>query len=94
MYVNRRTFTVRKQEEAVALLQKARTLISGQTARILISEFGPFDTMAIEFEFATLTDYEQFWSGLGDVPGMANILEQWNELIEGGKLNELWRVAE
>ncbi len=57
------------------------------------SLFGPFDTIEVEFEFATLADYERFWANLFEQPEFLETLGRWSELLESGGTNELWRVA-
>jgi len=96
MLINRRTFTTKrgKLEEAVALLIEAQALIPDQPVRITTAEFGPFDTLVMDFDFATLADYERFWTGFFERPEFAETLARWYELIEPGGSNELWRVAE
>jgi hypothetical protein len=84
MYVNRRTFTTKrgKLAEAAALLAAAQSLAPEQTVRIILAEFGSFDTIALEFEFETLAAYEAFWSDLNDHPEMAGVMTKWTELTE------------
>ncbi len=96
MYINRRTFSTKhgKQEQAVALLIEAQALIPEQVVRIATSEFGQLDSLAVEFDFATLADYERFWTELFESPDFAETLGRWAELIEIGGSNELWRAAE
>ena len=66
MYINRRTFNTKrgKQREAIALLLEAQALIPEQPMRVIVPVFGTFDTLAVEFDFATLVDYERFWAEL------------------------------
>ncbi len=62
--------------------------------RIATAEFGLFDTLALEFDFATLADYERFWAELAERADFVEIFGRWGELIETGGCNELWRAAE
>ena len=96
MYINRRTFTTKpgKEKEAVALLIEAQALIPEQPVRISTSVFGTRDTLAVEFDFATLADYERFWAELYERPDFAETLGRWGTLLETGWSNELWRAAE
>ncbi len=96
MYINRRIFTTKngKQQEAAALLIEAQALIPDQQVRIATSVFGTFNKLVMEFDFATLTDYERFWAGFFARPELAETLAQWEKLIETGGSNELWRAAE
>ncbi len=96
MYINRRTFTTKhgKQQEIIALIMETQASIPEQSVRITTPEFGPFDTLALEFDFATLADYERFWTEFFERPETAEMMAQWDELVETGGSNELWRVAE
>ena len=91
MYINRRTFNTKqgKQKEAVALLLEAQALIPEQPMRMSTPVFGPFDTLAVEFEFATLADYERFWAELWERPDFAETLGRWGKLIDTGGSNEV-----
>ena len=94
MIVNRRTFVARRGrlKEAVALNQ-AEMERTDSTARLYVSETGSFDTIAMEFEFENLKEYEKSWAEYFASPEAAPFLEEWTEITETGGTNEIWRLV-
>jgi hypothetical protein len=89
--VNRRTFTAArgKNQEAIDLLREGAK-DSGTRYRILSSSYGRFDEIALEVEFETMAQMEQFWAEFDAAPGSMDLLARWNDLTEPGGLNEVW----
>jgi hypothetical protein len=95
MIVNRRTNIVKtgRLEEAAALAKAERERLDGQW-RIYVSNIGPYDTIAHEFWFESLQEYETSWSEWFATPEADAFLEKWNDLIEPGGANEIWNLVE
>jgi hypothetical protein len=87
-------------EEALALLREADHLVKQVTPdaafRIYSSEFGPFDTIAVEQETASLSAYERQWADFG--AALDTQLTAWftrgQEITELGGSNEIWRLVD
>ena len=95
MIVNRRTFIAKKAKfgKVVELLQEAVEKMDCPGAtRIYASQFGPFDTVAIELEFKDWEQYHAFWERIG--AGEAAWWEQWFANTETGGANEMWNLVE
>ena len=94
MIVNRRTFFAKRGrlKEAVAL-NRAEMERTNSTARVYVSETGLFDTIAMEFEFESLDEYEKSWGEYFASPEAAPFLEKWAEVTEPGGNNEIWRLV-
>ena len=104
MLVNRRTFITRKPyfEEALQLLvelgQLTKQIAPDAAFRVYASEYGPFDTIAYEYEVETLTTMEQLEASFVADPQTAARFQEWfkrwNEVTEPGGMNEIWRLIE
>ena len=94
MIVNRRTFITKRGhlKEAVAL-NRSEMERTNSTARVYVSETGLFDTIAMEFEFENLGEYEKTWVEYFASPEAASFLEKWAEVTEPGGTNEIWRLV-
>jgi hypothetical protein len=95
MLVNRRTFVVKRghMDEVVALIQ-AEMKRTNDKSRIYVSETGSFDTIAGEWEFESLAEYEKGWAEYFATPEATTFLQKWNELTETGGTNEIWTLVE
>lgn len=95
MIVQRLTFRARGgQRTAAAELAKAERERLGGTHRIYLSYLGRYDTIAMEFDFEDLAGMEAFWSEWFATPESATFLEEWNELLEADRTNEVWTLVE
>ena len=95
MIVNRRTNIVKtgRMDELLALVTAERERGDG-TFRIYVSNIGPYDTVAFEFEFESLVEYETFWSEWSATPEGGAFMEKWNDLVKPGGANEIWNLVE
>ena len=95
MLINRRTFIVKRGslDETLALL-KASKQRDGVDYRLYVSNIGPFDRIAMEFEFENLEAYEKGWAEWESTPEAAVFMEKWNELTETGGANEIWKLVD
>ena len=80
-------------EEVVALAKAERERMDG-TWRIYVSDIGPHDTIAFEFEFENLEAYERGWSEWAATPEAAAFMEKWNDLVKPGGATEIWTLVE
>jgi len=104
MLVNRRTFIINKPyfQEALDLLVEARKITKAMkpdaVLRVYASEYGAFDTVAYEYESASLATLEQELSSLFGNPETADLLaewfKRWQEITAPGGANEIWLLAE
>jgi hypothetical protein len=62
--------------------------------RIYTGNIGPFDAVAVDFEFEDLAALEKFWTEWSTKPETAEFWKKWNELVEAGGGNEVWNVEE
>jgi hypothetical protein len=97
MLTNRRTFNVKTgcMEAAIQLLKDTAVLvpvISARPYRLQTAYFGPFDVLAMEFDFESLKEYEDFWGAVIGHAVMEAFFEKWNVLTSGGGVNELWET--
>ena len=97
MWVNRRTFRIRKGKmaEAVAFLKrisppawKGRVYFGGPAA------LAPLDLVSIEWQFETLEDYAAAMAGMADPGGGSPANEELDQLTVPGGSSEIWRVEE
>ncbi len=89
MYVNRRTFIVKRgcTDEAVAMLVEG----SGDSdARIYRSHYGPFDTVAFEIEAASMAEMEAIWNEWSESPESETFMQRWHEITKSGGKSEIW----
>ena len=83
MLVNRRTFLVKKPhfDEALDLLVQLRTLAKESrpdaNIRVYASEYGTFDTIALEVESASLATLEQELSTFANTPETSDRFAAW-----------------
>jgi hypothetical protein len=96
MFVNRRTFVVKegKMEEVLARFKAAASLDPPRALRIYTSEVGAFNTIAFEAEFESLQEFESFFTGLPDLPELAEAQARLAGLTVPGGSNEVWRLVE
>ena len=97
MIVQRNVIAVRQgcMEEAVALMKAA---IEGNTNykhgyRIYTPEIGPFDVLAVEWEFDSLEEQQKVWAEWSAWPGAAAFFEKWFKLSERGGGTEILNLA-
>jgi hypothetical protein len=98
MIVNRRTFIVKTghMDQLLALVKAAKEQFStsAHAWRTYAPQIGPFDVVAIEWEYESLEEYEKDWAEWGATPESAAFMDKWNQLTESGGSNEIWRLAE
>jgi subtilisin-like proprotein convertase family protein len=80
-------------QEVVALVKAERERQNG-TWRIYVSDIGPHDTIAFEFELENLEEYERGWSEWRATPEAAAFMEKWNDLVKPGGATEIWTLVE
>ena len=97
MVVQRNVIVVRQgcMEEAVALVKAA---IEGNKGykhgyRIYTPEIGPFDVLAVEWEFESLEDQQKSWAEWAARPDTPVFMEKWNEVFERGGSGEIWNLV-
>ena len=96
MLVNRRTFISKpgRAEEAANFLKQAMQLTDhARSARVYVSEIGPFDTIAVEVEVESLADYERRFAEWA-AKTTPEFWEKWYSLCENGGANEIWRLVD
>ena len=95
MIVHRQTNIVKigRMEEVIALVKAERERQNG-TWRIYVSDIGPRDTIAFEFEFENLQDYEKGWSEWLATPEAGAFMDKWDDLVEPGGADEIWNMVE
>ncbi len=98
MIVERRTFLVKatKEQELVELIKaaiEANTIFTG-TYRIYIPEIGPFNVVAVEWEYEDLEEMQAVWDAWWE-PNLATqeFWEEWVALTERGGQREVWQLA-
>jgi hypothetical protein len=96
MYVNRRTYVVKrgKLDEVLARFSARDRLDQPRALRIYTSEVGVFDTIALEAEFESPQEFESFFAGLPDLPELAEAQAKLAGLTVPGGSNEVWRLVE
>ncbi len=97
MYVNRRTYVVKKgrMDEVIARLSAGRNGVAPpRSLRIYACEVGAVDTVAFEAEFESPQEFESFFSGLPDLPELAEAQAKLSGLTVPGGVNEVWRLVE
>lgn len=89
--VNRRTFIAAKgcYEDAVVILRQGAQNSPFPT-RVYRCQYGPFDTVALEVEFDSITQMADAWQGWESTPETAELLKKWFEVTEPGGSNEVW----
>ena len=96
MLMNRRTFIAKRGclQEAAALLKKEVAKVNSlKGVHIYVSNIGPFDTIATEFEVKDLVEYQEVLKEWGEV-ATPEFWEKWYSLTETGGSNEIWTVVE
>jgi len=98
MIVNRRTFVVKpgRMVDARVLVQEAvRTTPAGMTRplRWYAIEFGAWNLLALETEFATLAEYERLMAEwLASLS--PEFWKKWHDALDQGGSNELWTLID
>ena len=64
-----------------------------RAVRFYASKIGRFETLAMESEFESLAEYEQFWNAYWATPEAAAFAKKWHELEETGSTDELWELV-
>ena len=97
MLVKRKTFRVKggHTAKAVTSLKAAMQQFNSYTHAFHIHtpETGPFDIVAVEWEYESLVEYGRLWAEWGATPDAAS-MEGWDNLTQGGGASELWWLAE
>jgi hypothetical protein len=95
MIVNRRTFIVKKgkMDELVALLVNSRPN-EEYRSRIYHSMFGPFDTVAVEFEARDMEGLNRAFEEASSDTDWGEFMTKFDELTVPGGSNEIWMLAE
>ena len=97
MIVNRRTFNVKPgQMDEIMALVRAETERIGMPpiTRAYRPYIGPFDLLAVEWEFESLAQCDEFWTEWFAAPEADAFMSKFNELIAGGGTNEIWQLEE
>jgi hypothetical protein len=96
MFVNRRTFVVKKgkMDEALARFRTREGPDQSRVVRIYTSEVGAFNTIAFEAEFESPQEFESFFARLPDLPELAEAQAKLAGLTVPGGSNEVWRLVE
>ena len=96
MIVQRGTFRIKTghMDEAAALVLAEGKSHPPKHFRVYTSHTGPVNTLAMEWEFENLAEYEQYWAESDAKPETAAFLEKWNELREPVGATEIWELAE
>jgi hypothetical protein len=63
-------------------------------ARTYEARTGLARTLALEWEFDSLKDWEEFLPQFGALPENADPFRRWNELVPGGATIEVWDLLE
>jgi len=90
--VNRRTFQIKpaKYDEVVDLLKPD----PGETNPFEIQKpiFGPNDTIALDFNFESVSAHDEAWANWWEKEESKQFMEQWVQLMEPGGTNEIYEV--
>ena len=62
--------------------------------RDYLSKTGPGNTLALEWEFDSLADWEAFLSQFAAVPEYADKFRRWDELVPNAATIEIWDLLE
>ena len=57
------------------------------------SRTGYNKTLALEYEFESLADWEAFLAQLFTLPANADKFRRWDELVPGGAMVEIWDLT-
>jgi len=93
MIVNRRTFVVKRgcMQDLVAMVKAEQERLNVANAfRLYTPNIAPFDSVAAEWEFESLQEYDKFWADWRAGPETAEFMKKWYELTESGGVNEIW----
>jgi len=101
MIVERRTFLVKtmKEQEVVDLIKAATEAnieaggVSTGSYRIYIPEIGPFNVVAVEWEYKDLEEMQADWEAWETNLATPEFWEKWCALTERGGDREVWRLA-
>ena len=91
-FLNRRTFNVRagKMDEILELLEtEGKKIDFPGPVRIYVNHTGTFGTVILDYEFASLAEYETFWTDWFASDHWASIVPRWEALTGPGGTNEL-----
>ena len=97
MIVERRTFLVKtaKEQEVVELIKagiEANTIFNG-AYRIYIPDIGPFNVVAVEWEYEDLGEMQAAWDAWETNLATPEFWEMWCTLTERGGNREVWQLA-
>ena len=62
-------------------------------SRVLTSGFGTGYVLAVEYEFESLAESDEFWTEWFARPESPAFMAKWHELFVHGGANESWNVA-
>jgi hypothetical protein len=97
MIVERRTFLVKtmREQEVVDLVKagiEANTTFTG-AYRIYVSDIGPGDVVAVEWEYEDLEEMQAVWDAWETNLANQEFWEAWGALTERGGEREVWQLA-
>ena len=101
MIVERRTFLVKttKEKEVVDLIKAAieANIEAGSVPtgsyRIYTPEIGPFNVVAVEWEYKDLEEMQADWEAWETNLATSEFWEQWFSVTERGGEREIWQLA-
>jgi len=94
MIVNRRTFVAaRGQLDAALAALRAELGSAPHAARLYAPSIGAFDTIAVELEFESLAEYEQFIGPYFARLAETRFFERWNQITAIGGENTIWELV-
>ncbi len=98
MIINRRIYhnVPGKFRDMLALAKEIRALTKehfDKDIRIVTPMFGPFATLALEFDYEDVADMEKFGEGWYPLLEERGLIVKWFELVQSGT-NELWHIQE
>ena len=98
MIVNRRTFVVKRghMDQLLVLIREAeqQSNSSAHAFRAYIPETGFLDSVAFEWEYESLEEYERDWAEWAATPEGVAVQETLYDVTETGGTNEVWRWVE
>ena len=94
MIVNRRTFVAaRGQLDAPLSALREEVGKAPHAARLYAPSIGAFDTIAVELEFESLAEYEQFIGPYFARLAETGFFERWNQMTVSGGENAIWELV-
>ena len=96
MIVNRLTIPVKvgKMQEVLALFTEDNQRFKPPHAyRVYTSNIGTSDTVCIEWEFESLSEYEPWRENWLPTPEAQAFMKKMAELVEHGGIREIWNLV-